>query len=151
VSITRTNDTNAYLANDVIGAATGSTAGVEFTSMGPSGGRVIIVSAELEIAANAVISGETSYRLYIYNVTPPGALGDNAAFNLPSGDRTAFLGFVDLGTPVDLGDTLFVQTDNIMKAVKLSGTSIFGYLVTIGAYTPTASRVYKMRLHTVAG
>jgi hypothetical protein len=151
VSITRTNDTNAYGANDVIGAATGSTAAVEFTSMGPSGGRVIIVSAELEIAANAVISGETSYRLYLYNVTPPGALGDNAAFNLPSGDRTAFLGYVDLGTVADFGDTLYVQTDNIMKAVKLSGTSIFGYLVTSGAYTPTASRVYKMRLHTVAG
>ena len=151
VSITRTNDTNAYLANDVIGAATGSTAAIEFTTMGPSGGRVIIVSAELEIQASAVISGETSYRLYLYNVTPPGAYGDNAAFDLPSGDRAAFLGYVDLGTPVDLGSTLFVQTDNIMKALKLSGTSIFAYLVTIGAYTPTASRVYKMRLHTVAG
>lgn len=151
VSITRTNDTNVYAANDVIGAATGATAAVEFTSMGPSGGRIIIVSAELEIAASAVISGETSYRAYLYNVTPPGALGDNAAFDLPSGDRASFLGFVDFGTPVDLGSTLYVQSDNIMKAVKLSGTSIFAYLVTIGTYTPTASRVYKMRLHTVAG
>lgn len=151
VSITRTNDTNAYTGNDVIGAATGSTAAIEFQSMGPSGGRVIIVSAELEIAAAAIISGETSYRLYLYNVTPPGAYGDNTAHDLPSGDRTAFLGFVDLGTPVDLGSTLYVQTDNIMKAVKLAGTSIFAYLVTVGPYTPTAQRVFKMRLHTVAG
>lgn len=151
VTLTRTNDTNVYAANDVIGAATGSTAALTFTNMGPSGGRIIIVSAELEIQAAAIISGETSYRLYLYNVTPPGAYGDNTAHDLPSGDRAAFLGYVDLGTPADLGSTLFVQTDNIMKALKLSGTSIFAYLVTVGTYTPTASRVYKIRLHTVAG
>lgn len=150
VSLTRTADTNAYAANDVLGSATGSTAALTFSSMGPSGKEILITSAALEIDASAVISGETSYRLYLYNVTPPSALGDNAAFDLPSGDRASFLGYVDLGTPVDLGSTLYVETNIINKQVLLSGTSLFGYLVTNGAYTPTSARVHKITLHSVA-
>ena len=149
VTLTRTADTNAYAANDVLGPATGSTAALTFASMGPSGGEVMITSASLQIDASALISGESSYRLYLYNVTPPSATGDNGAFDLPSGDRASFLGYVDLGTPVDLGSTLFVQTDNINKQVKLSGTGIFAYLVTNGAYTPTSARVHVVTLHTV--
>lgn len=149
VTLTRTNDTNVYAANDILGAATGSTAALTFASMGASAGRIMITSAALEIDATAVISGETSYRLYLYNVTPPSATGDNGAFDLPSGDRASYLGYIDLGTPVDLGSTLYVETNGINKQVLLAGTSLFGYLVTIGGYTPTASRVHVITLHAV--
>lgn len=149
VSLTRTADTNAYLASDVIGAATGSTAALTFASMGPSAGNIRIIGTELEIDASAVISGETSYRLHLYNVTPPSALGDNAAFDVPSGDRASYLGFLELGTPEDLGSTLYVQIAQA-KDVLLAGTSLFGYLVTVGAYTPTSARVHKITLHTAA-
>lgn len=150
VTLTRTADTNAYVANDVLGAATGSTAALTFASMGPSGAVVEIVSASLEIDSTAVISGQTSYRLYLYNVTPPSATGDNGAWDLPSGDRASFLGYVDLGTPVDLGSTLYVRQDNIGTRIKLSGTSIFAYLVTNGAYTPASATVHVITLHTQA-
>lgn len=150
VSLTRTADTNAYAANDVVGAAPGSTAALTFASMGPSGASVLITSISLEIDATAIISGETSYRLYLYSVTPPSALGDNVAFDLPAGDRASFLGYVDLGTPIDIGSTLYVQSDNVNRQVKLSSSSIFGYLVTIGAHTPTSARVYVIKLNTVA-
>jgi hypothetical protein len=152
-SITRTNDTNAYTANDVIGAATGSTAAVQFSFADRNGTAPIagsslwITSIELEIDAAAIISGETSYNLYLYNVTPPSALGDNAAFDIPSGDRASFIGKISLGTPVDEGSTLYIRTDQVNAQIKLSGTTAFGYLVTVGAYTPTASRVYKVTLH----
>lgn len=149
VTLTRTADTNAYAANDVLGSATGSTAALTFAAMGPSGADVTLTSVSLEIDASALISGESSYRLYLYNVTPPSALGDNAAWDLPSGDRASFLGYVDLGTVVDLGSTLYVQQDNINKQIKLLGTSIFGYLVTIGGYTPTSARVHVVTLHSV--
>ncbi len=150
VTLTRTADTNVYAANDVLGGATGSTAALTFASMGPSAGRIMITSASLEIDASAIISGETSYLLHLYNVTPPSALGDNAAFDLPSGDRSAYLGFVNLGTPADLGSTLYVQTDGINKQILLSGTSLFGYLVTVGTYTPTSARVHVVTLHAVS-
>ncbi|HEY4309481.1 MAG TPA: hypothetical protein VGN12_08520 [Pirellulales bacterium] len=149
VTLTRTADTNGYTANDILGSATGSTAALSFTNIGPSGAEVTISSVELEIDSSGVISGETSYRLYLYNVTPQSAVGDNGAFDLPSGDRASFLGYVDLGTPVDLGSTLYVRADNVNTQVKLSGTGLFGYLVTAGAYTPASARVYKITLHAV--
>lgn len=150
VTLTRTADTNAYAANDVLGAATGSTAALTFASMGPSAGRIMIVGAQFQVNDTGLISGEASYVLHLYGVTPPSALGDNAAFDLPSGDRASYLGFVNLGTPVDLGSTLYVETANINKPLLLAGTSLFGYLVTVGAYTPTSARVYVITLHALA-
>lgn len=150
VSQARTADANIYAALDVVGAATGSTAALQFAAMGSLGADIMITSVELEIDAAAVISGETSYRLYLYNVTPPSALGDNVAWDLPSGDRASYLGYVDLGSPVDLGSTLYVRTDGINAHFALAGTDLFGYLVTNTSYTPTSARVYKVTLHAVA-
>lgn len=155
VTLTRTADTNAYTANDVIGAATGSTAALTFASMGPSAGRVMITSVSLEIDLTAIISGMTSYRLHLYNVTPPSALGDNAPFDIgaaggtQAADRAAYLGFIDLGSPADLGSTLYVELNGVNKQIKLAGTSIFAYLVTIGAYTPSSADVFVITLHAV--
>lgn len=149
VTITRTADTNAYAAGDVIGAATGSTAAVEFSGMGNSGSRIMITSARFAINDTGLISGETSYRLQLYSRTPPSALGDNATWDLPAGDRTAYRGYVDLGTPVDLGSSLYVESNLINKQIALEGISLFGYLVTTGAYTPTSGRVYTIDLHSM--
>jgi len=151
VSLTRTNDTNLYAANDVIGAATGSTAALTFSGIAPAaGGEVIITKALLEIDIAAVVSGMTSFRLYLYNVTPPSALGDNAAWDLPSGDRASFLDYIDLGTPVDLGSTLYVQTLQVNNQITVpSGGALFGYLVTLGTWTPAASTVFKITLKSV--
>lgn len=145
LSTTRPNDTTAYTANDVVGGA------LTFASAGPSaGGQIMLTSAELEIDASAIISGETSYNLYLYSVTPPSALADNAAFDIPSGDRASFLGKVLLGTPVDEGSTLYVRTDAINAQFTAASGTVYGYLVTVGGYTPTAQRVYKVTLHFAA-
>lgn len=135
----------AYSANDVISTAQ------EFTSIGfPNGGEVMIHSTSLLVAHTALISGETNYLLYLYSVTPPSALADNDAFDIPSGDRASFVARIDLGTPADLGSTLLVQTDEINKQVTVpNGGSLFGYLVTAGAFTATAA-ARQVTLHTRA-
>ncbi len=91
----------------------------------------------------------TSFRLHLYNTRPASALADNAAWDLPSGDRSAYLGYVDLGTPVDVGSTLFVQTTGIgSKQIKMGVTSsLFGYLVTNGGFTPSSDDVFAVRLN----
>lgn len=134
----------AYSANDVM-----STAQL-LGSIGPrGGGEVIITSTSLQIAHTAIISGETSYSLALYNVTPPSALADNAAFDVPSGDREAFLGLLSLGTPVDLGSTLRIDLDGINRQITVpDGGAIYAYLVTIGAFTATAA-ARKVTIHTV--
>lgn len=150
VSLTRTNDTNIYAAGDVIGSATGSTAALTFAGLGTASTVIRITNAKLEIDVNAVPSGMTSFRLHLYNVTPPSALGDNAVWDLPSGDRASYLGYVDLGTPVDVGSTLYVQSSGLDFDFKMgSTTSLFGYLVTNGGYTPAASTVFVITLTAI--
>ena len=147
VTFTRPADINAYTANDVVGA---TAAALEFTNSGASGGAIIINSAELEIDINAVPAGMTTHTLHLYGVTPPSALADSAAFDLPAGDRASYLGSLALGTPVDLGSTLYVRTNNIDAQFRLTGTSLFGYLVTVGGYTPASAVVSKITLHATA-
>jgi hypothetical protein len=137
----------AYSANDVISVAQ------QFALLGPiAGGPVMITSATLLVAHTAVISGETSYNLHLYNVTPPSAHADNDAWDLPAGDRTAYLGVISLGTPVDIGSSLWVETNGINKQILVPGGAnagiIWGELVTVGAFTATAA-ARTVTLHSV--
>lgn len=144
-AITRPANTTTYTANDVVGGA------LDLGVLGPSAGSVMITSVQLEGDIAAIPSGQTSWVLYLYSVTPPSALADNAAFDLSSGDRASFLRAVPITTLVDVGATLIVEIDNLNKQVKLAGTKLFGYLVTVGGFAPNAnSEVYKVTLHTVA-
>jgi hypothetical protein len=148
---TRPTNTTAYTANDVVGDS--NNAIWTFQNAGPAGQEVFITTAKLEIDITAIPSGMTSFRLYLYSVSPASALADNAAFDLPSGDRPGFIGYMDLGSPADLGSTLYVQTDQINKQLKLAAgdSSLYGYLVTNGGFTPAAnSEVYTVTLHTLS-
>lgn len=146
-SITRPADTTAYTAGDVVGA---TAAAIEFANAGPAAGHIIITDADLRIDVAGVPSGMATFRLHLYNATPPSALADNAAWDLPAGDRAAYLGYIDLGAPVDVGSTLFVSIGAINKKLKMGATtSLFGYLVTAGGYTPTSAAVKSVRLNSV--
>lgn len=148
VTITRPANTTPYTAVDAVGAAA---AAFEIAGIGPSGGLISIVSCALEIDVASVPAGMTSFTLYLYSVTPPSALADNAAWSLASGDMAAYIGSLALGTPVDIGTALYVTTTNTngLHVCRLAGTSIFAYLVTAGGFTPAGnSEVYKVTLHT---
>jgi hypothetical protein len=122
-TLTRTNDTNVYTANDVVGAATGSTAALTFSTIGPSGGRIIINSVTFEVDAAALIASETSYTLHLYNITPPSALGDNAAWDLPAlatgSSSISVLSPSRPRPPAPRLDALRLRPDNINKQIKL--------------------------------
>lgn len=145
ITITRPANTTAYTAGDVIGA---SAAALTFATGMTSAQRVMIAGVDLEYDVAAIPSGFTTCRLHLYSVTPPSALADNAAWDLPSGDRASYLGYVDISQILDMGSTLFIQNDNVNKLIQMSGSaSIFGYLMTTGAFTPAGnSEVLKVRL-----
>ena len=142
-----TSGTTAYAVRDAVGASAAAAA-LQFASMGTSTQRVMITSLSLEIDRAALISGEANYTLHLYNVTPPSAINDSAAWDLPSGDRASYLGNIAIPIPVDLGSTLYVEVNAINKVIKLAGTDIFAYLVTEAAYTPTAA-VHKITLYAL--
>ena len=128
----------AYSANDVISVAQ------EFNGLSaPLGGIMTIVKTVLQIAHTALIASEAGYVLHLYSVTPPSAHADNAAWDLPSGDRAVYLGEVNLGTPIDVGSTLRIEQNGIQQQIKVpsnvGGGTIWGELVTVGGFTPTAA------------
>jgi len=139
-SATFTPAATSHVANDCNGAAG------TFANMGLSGKRIVIMSATLEI--DGATAEATAWRLYLYNVTPPSATADDGAWDLPSGDRASYLGYVDLGTAIDLGSTQWVETHGINKPVTLAGTSLFGYLVNLTTLTPAAV-AHIVTLHAV--
>jgi hypothetical protein len=105
------------------------------------GSLIRILSSVIKIDQTEVISGETSYSLALYNVTPPSAQADNAAWTLASGDLSAYRGTLSLGTPADLGAACYIKTqftDQQDFWLTSEKTSMFGQLITAGAFTATA-------------
>lgn len=151
VDITRPANQTPYTAGDVIGTGTGDDAIITLSSIGPSAGFVLVQSIELVMGISAVPSGMTSFRLHFYS-SKPGAAADNSVFDVGSGDRAAYMGYIDLPAPIDLGSTCFTQVDYPGKLFKLASasTSLFCELQTIGGFTPAAnSEVYSLRVKTL--
>jgi hypothetical protein len=148
VIITRPANVTAYTAGDVIGDVNGS-AILEFKNMGEAGREIIITSVEVEADVAAIPAGMTFFNVRLYNASPT-AIADNAAWDLPAGDRGKYLGRIQTNTVVDEGTTLFVDTDQVNKQVRLLTTSLFVQLQTVGGFTPSAnSTVKRLTLHTI--
>ena len=136
VGFTGTATFTPAAASHTNGDVHGGAQEIEFTPEPLSGSRIRIVSATLQINGGTVET--TTWRLHLFNVTPPSALADDAAFTLASGDRASYLGYVDFAQVVDMGDTLYIETTDIQKQLLLAGTSLFGYLVNGTTLTPQA-------------
>lgn len=131
-SATFTPAAASHAGGDVVGGAQ------EFALGAPAGAVFEIMSASLLIAGGTIET--TAWTLHLYSATPPSALADDAAFDLPSGDRASYLGAVALAQVADLGSTLFIETNTINKRIKLAAaaTSVFSYLVNGTTLTPQA-------------
>lgn len=119
----------SHLANDVVGGA---------RSFGQLDAETnwIITSASLMIADATVVA--SGWRLYLFNVTPPSALADDAAFSLAAGDRASFVGTIDLGNTLDFGDTQYIEVSGINKHMHVNTGQLYGYLVNLTTITPPA-------------
>jgi tetrahydromethanopterin S-methyltransferase subunit B len=143
-SFTRQNNVTAYAAGAVVGAAA---AVLQFTGLGKAGGAsLMIVSAQLR--ADVTTAPATAFKLHLYSSAPTSTPVDAAAFDVPSTEG-AYLGWIDIPAPSDLGSIAFSQVSNIGMQVKATGADIFGVLQAVSAFTPTALAVYKISLHRV--
>ncbi len=130
----------SHVAGDCIGAA----AEIDF---GAPVGRPIKINS-CSLAINGPTAEVSTWRLYLYSITPPSAYADDTPWDLLTGDRASFLGYIDLGTAIDLGGTQWVETHNINKQIKLAGDSVFAYLVNGTTLTPAAV-AHVVTLHAV--
>jgi hypothetical protein len=126
------------------GDAVGAAARFE-TAANIDGRPFTIKTSSLQIADATVVS--SVFTLYFYSITPPSAYADDAAWDIPSGDRASFLGSLVLGTPVDLGTTQYVETVTHNKIIDLpaGSTGLWAYLVITTTSTLTAS-AYTVKL-----
>lgn len=144
---TRPANTTAYSVGDVVGED--PAANLVFNNVSSvSGATVIITGASLQARVGTTPSGYGNFRLHLYNQAPT-AIVDNAAFNLPSGDRSKYLGYIEFETPEDLGDTLWSRVNNINMQAELSTTSLFGILETRSAFTPSSGAEKELTLHVL--
>jgi len=146
-TITRPSNTTAYTAGDVTGDTSGS-AIITLSNAGPSGGHIIIQSVSLVFSNSTVPSGMGAFRLHLYTDTPT-AIADNAAFDLVSGDRASYVGYVDLPSPQDFGSTIYTQTDYPGRLIKLASETLYAELQTINAYTPVSASTIEVRVRTL--
>jgi hypothetical protein len=146
-TITRPSNTTAYTAGDVVGD-TGGSAIVSLTSAGPSGGFVLLQSVSLVFSDSTVPSGMGAFRIHMYSASPT-AIADNAAFDLVSGERDAYMGYIDLSAPLDFGSSLYTQTDYPGRLIQLAAasTTLFVELETRGAYTPVSASTVSIRVN----
>jgi hypothetical protein len=149
-SKTRPADTTAYAAGDVIAESASAGTVWTFANIGPTAGRILITSVSLQIAVAALPAGIGAFRVHLYDASPT-AINDNAAFDLPSGDRAKYLGFVEVGAPEDLGSTLWAQNDDVRKQIKLavSSTTLYGVVETRAAFTPTSAAVKSVAIRAI--
>ena len=147
VTITRPSNTTAYTAGDVVGD-TGGSAILTFTNAGPSGGFVIVQSVSLVFSDSSVPSGMGAFRLHLYSAIPT-AIADNAVFDLVSGERSTYMGYIDLSTPLDFGSSLYTQVDYPGRLIELAAasTTLYAELETRGAYTPVSASTIAVRLN----
>ena len=146
-TITRPATTPTYAINDVIGDVSGSGI-VSFAGLSKSGGgEVVITSATIEVDVASSTIGPVT--LHLYNASPT-AIADDAAWSLVSGDRSLHINEIKFNTPLNRGATYFGVLDQIYKQVTIpSGGTLYGILTTDSSYTPAASVVKKITLHTL--
>jgi len=138
-TIQRSADVTTYAANDVYGAS------FELPNIGSSGGFILLSGVRIIFNIAALPVGMGGFLLYLYTVPPPSAVADNGAFSIPSGDRGTIITptGIDLGSAVLAvgGGSVVLNIANINEEFKLAvgSTSLFGYLVTRGGFTPAAN------------
>ncbi len=146
-TITRPANTTAYDVGDVVGATTYSS--VSTGLIAGTGFNIKAITLECDIGGTITFPAE-GFRLHFYNAAPA-AIADNAAFNLPSGDRAKYLGFVPISTPVALNATQWSQNTVDFRGNLGSSTStLYFYLETLGVWTPSSGLVIKPVFHIKA-
>ena len=138
-AITRGADLTPYTANDVVGGL------FTFPRISESSPLIRIDHALLSLDLSAVPGSMSTFRLHLYSCEPS-ALADNDAFTMSAADFAKYVGYIDIGTPVDVGPILVVQAADIRRVCQSLLGDLYGYLVTAGAYTPAASTTITLDL-----
>jgi hypothetical protein len=144
----RPDNATPYTALDVVG--TDAATNMTFSNIPVvAGGLFTILGAAVLVDKNAVPSGHIGYNLHLFNAEPT-PITDNLAFNLIAADRSKYLGYIEIPTMVDLGDTTWGQKDTVFtRKLAAESTTLYGVLQAVGSETPVAQSGYTVLLNIV--
>ncbi len=129
-NITRTSPVS-YSTNDVYGGI------FQLQNIGPSGDFIYLNSISVVFNASS-LTGISACELYLYDTSPQSGFADNAPFSIPLIDRSSILTLSGISLNPILargGGTVVSETILVNRLLKLAtnSTSLWGYLVTLGA------------------
>lgn len=135
----------AHSAGDVVSTDTGAI--ISFDTGLPEGGGGFISASLVTLNQGAVFTGGAGYTLHLFNAAPT-AQATNAAFNLAAADVPKYIGYITIGTLVDLGDICAVQNVGHNKPFALTqyDTKLYGKLVCLGGETTITGKVITINL-----
>lgn len=151
-TITRPNDTNPYIAGDIISDSTSAPTVASLSGIaGQNGGSGVILNALLIDSANQSTAG--AFEVWIFH-TAPAAQNDNAAFAPSDAEtlnlvavipfNTSFIGTATAGA----GGNRIYQTDPLHIAFKCDGndSKLYWALVVRNGYTPVAQEALTLKV-----
>lgn len=151
--MTRPSNTTAYAALDAVNNST--TAGQQTLIEIPNiarvaGGSFLITGISLYTDLKNI---SPDFRVRLYNASDASIPVDNDLTTLLYANRSKFIGYVDLDTMINGGDTVnstssFAQKQgNLLTGVCASGqTSIWALLVTKTAFTPASGQKFTLKV-----
>lgn len=150
-TLTRSNDTVAYAAGDVINNTPADAISFQKAADVDNCG-VVLLGLRCQInSANAAYLGRT-FRLHLYRDSDVALINDNDPFIMLYNNADKLVGFVDFTMPTvadGASTTIAVQVDNINKAFQLVGNNIYAKLQTLDAFTPLAATQFYLQLHVM--
>lgn len=142
VSFVRPGTNTTYSGGIVVGS---SASGVfELVTSGEANTSVYITGARLKMTRSGLPSGLTNMRLHFFNQLPSG-ISDGAAFSV-SGNPSAYKGYVDLESPLDLNGTVFQQSFALNKQITLSSPSLFVSMAPVTAFAASSGTPYRLEV-----
>jgi hypothetical protein len=162
VEMTRTADTNAYTAGDVVSNATGGTTAMVFGALPAGGGQGAPRPADSVGGSGYItraqlitdqIANVAQFRLYLFtksqaSLTLP---GDNAPMTTLYVDHDNLIGYIDfpaLAVEAGTATGAYAQVNDLRLPFVCAANDqrIYGVLVTKTAFTPASAQKFKVKL-----
>lgn len=135
-TITRAANTTAYTASDPNFDVYGGL--FELQNIGQADKGIFLSFFEISLNLSAVPSGMTSFTVYLYR-TAPTSIADNSIWTIGSDPPLDSLGFNVSMSRAKGGGKVVGNIKDLNQLFVLSSTSLWGYIVTNGAFTPAAN------------
>lgn len=151
VSMTRTNDTNVYVANDAITTAVATAAGYTFSACSRvNAGCGTIVDAMLILSdPNAALC---NFELWLFD-TLPAIPNDNAGFAFSDAEANTAVAVLKFYSSdySDSSNNRIYHMSNQPRMFKCAASSkaLYGVLKTLTGFTPVAQSTFEVKLKIV--